>query len=82
VAAVFFLVNPTYIGLIRELIEQTAADKAPLRVRRTMRIRSIITLLDFGAAALVALIYPLVGLAMCSGGLIVYLRPHPGGARN
>lgn len=69
-------------GLIREFIEQTAADKAPLTVRRTMRIRSIITLLIFGAAALVALIYPLVGLAMCFGFLIVYLRRHPPGARN
>jgi len=79
-AAVFFLVNATYICLIWELIDRTAGDEVSARVRRTMRIRSIATLCFFGIAAVTALIYPLVGLAICICCLIVYLRPGPLGA--
>src|SRR6185369_11607780 len=43
-AAVFFLVNATYIGLIFELIDRTPAVKVPPSVRRIMRLRSIATL--------------------------------------
>src|SRR5262245_13667078 len=79
-AAVFFLVNATYIGLIWELME-TACYIAP-RVRRIMRFRAITTLCLFAAAAVVALQYPLVGLGVCICCLIVYLRPNPPGARD
>jgi TMEM175 potassium channel family protein len=79
-AAVFFLVNATYIGLIWELID-SVDDIAP-RVRRIMRFRAITTLCLFAAAAVVALKYPLVGLGVCIWCLIVYLRPNPPGARD
>jgi uncharacterized membrane protein len=79
-AAVFFLVNATYIGLIRELVDRTSADKASSTARRVMRVRSLITLVVFGAAALVALKSPIAGLAMCICCLIVYLKPDPPGA--
>jgi uncharacterized membrane protein len=62
-AAVFFLVNVTYIGLIYELIDRAPARDASPRERRIMHIRALITLCVFGAAAVVALKYPLVGLA-------------------
>ena len=65
-AAVFFLVNATYIFLIWELIDRTQAQKISPRVRRIMRVRSIATLSLFGVAAVVALRYPLVGLGICS----------------
>jgi uncharacterized membrane protein len=74
-AAVFFLVNATYICLIWELIDRTSVDEVSARVRKTMRFRSITTLCLFGAAAVVALKYPLVGLGICICCLIVYLRP-------
>jgi len=77
-AAVFFLVNATYICLIWELVD--AVDDIPPTVRRVMRWRSIITLCLFGAAAIVALKYPLGGLGICICCLIVYLRPAPPGA--
>ena len=80
-AAVFFLVNATYILLIRELVDRAALEEVSPRERRIMWVRSIITLCVFGAAAAVALIYPLVGLAMCCCCLIVYLRPEAPGAR-
>jgi uncharacterized membrane protein len=79
-AGVFFLVNTTYMLLIRELIDRTPADDIPGRVRRIMRVRSIATLCLFGLAALVALKYPLVGLGICCCCLIVYLRPEAAGA--
>jgi len=76
-AAVFFLVNATYVCLIWELIEQSPPERASTKVRRIMRIRAFATLCLFGIAAFVALKYPLVGLGICICCLIVYLRPHP-----
>lgn len=70
-AAVFFLVNLTYLALIRELIERGSP------VRRLMRWRSAVTLGLFGAAALLALRYPLGGLGICIGCLLLYLKPDP-----
>lgn len=49
-------------------------------VRRVMRWRALTTLCLFGAAALVALKFPLVGLGICICCLIFYLRPGPPGA--
>jgi uncharacterized membrane protein len=72
-AAVFFLVNATYICLIWELIGRKAAAKA----RAAMLLRSIATLCLFAIAAVVALRYPLAGLAICVACLAVYLRPDP-----
>ncbi|HJS83922.1 MAG TPA: TMEM175 family protein [Acetobacteraceae bacterium] len=74
-AAVFFLVNATYVFLIWELVDRAAVDEASRRVSRIMRFRSIATLCLFGAAAAVALRYPLVGLGICCCCLIVYLKP-------
>jgi uncharacterized membrane protein len=77
-AAVFFLVNATYIGLIWELI---GADVSP-RVQGIMRARSVMTLCLFGIASVVALKFPRTGLAICVGCLIVYLRPAPPGVED
>lgn len=79
-AAVFFVVNATYICLIRELIECAPADKVSPVERRVMRFRSIATLCVFGTAGVVALKYPLVGLGMCICCLIVYVKPEAPGA--
>ena len=76
-AAIFFLVNATYIALIWELIDRTPRPKIPPKLRRFMRVRSLTTLFLFGAAAVVALKYPLVGLGICICCLIGYLRPEP-----
>jgi uncharacterized membrane protein len=79
-AAVFFLVNVTYIFLIWELIDRAPADEVPPQERKIMHVRSIVTLCFFGAATIVALRFPLVGLGICCGCLIVYLRPEAPGA--
>lgn len=74
-AAVFFLVNATYIALIWELIERGPVKDVSPKERRIMRFRSIATLCIFAAAAIVALKYPRVGLGMCCCCLILYLKP-------
>lgn len=79
-AAVFFLVNATYVLLIWELVDRTATDQVPANLRRIMRVRSIVTLCLFATASVVALKYPLVGLGICIACLVVYLRPDPPGA--
>jgi uncharacterized membrane protein len=76
-AAVFFLVNATYIALIWELIERGPDKRVAAPARSIMRVRSIATLFVFGAAAVVAFENPLVALAMCICCLIVYLKPEP-----
>jgi uncharacterized membrane protein len=79
-AAVFFLVNATYIGLIWELVALT--HHGSRRGARTgMLIRAAVTLCVFGVAAVIALKYPLVGLGLCVCCLIAYLRPDAPGAR-
>jgi uncharacterized membrane protein len=80
-AAVFFLVNATYIALIWELIDRAPGGKIPPRVRRIMRMRSLTTFFLFGVAAFVALKHPLVGLGICICCLIGYLRPEPSWAQ-
>jgi uncharacterized membrane protein len=75
-AAVFFLVNATYICLIWELI----GKDVPARVRTIMRVRSTVTLCLFGIASLVALKFPWVGLGICICCLIAYLGPAPPGS--
>lgn len=73
-AAVFFLVNVTYVALIWELIDE---ERISPRALKSMRVRSIATLFVFGGAAVVALWLPLVALGLCVCCLIVYLRPAP-----
>ena len=78
-AAVFFLVNATYIFLIWELIDRSPVDDVARRMSRIMRLRSGVTLCVFGSAAVVALKYPPAALGMCCCCLIVYLKPEAPG---
>jgi uncharacterized membrane protein len=78
-AAVFFLVNATYIALIFELVGAASGRQLSSRVRRIMRWRSIATLVLFALAATVALKYPLAGLGICIACLLGYLKPDPSG---
>ena len=79
-AVVFFLVNATYVLLIRELVESHSLGEVSRTVRRSMHVRSIATLCLFGLAAIVALKYPLLGLGICCCCLIGYVRPDAPGA--
>jgi uncharacterized membrane protein len=79
-AAVFFLVNATYLALIWELMERIPLKEVSASERRIMRVRSIATLCVFAVAAAVAPKFPLIGLGMCCCCLIVYLKPEAPGA--
>ena len=79
-AAVFFLVNATYILLIRELIDRAHASDLSGRARGNLRMRSVATLFLFGIAAILALAYPLAGLGLCCACLVGYLRPEAPGS--
>ena len=74
-AAVFFLVNVTYIALIHELVGRR--HRVAAQLRRIIYVRATVTLCLFGAASLVALAVPQLGLAFCIGCLLMYLRPDP-----
>jgi uncharacterized membrane protein len=71
----FFLVNLTYMLLCFEAVDRSAPHKVQPRVRSIMRMRSFATLAVFAAAGIVALRYPIGGMAMICLCLIVYLSP-------
>jgi uncharacterized membrane protein len=81
-AAVFFLVNATYVLLIWELVDRNLGAETWSRVRRILHFRSVATLCLFAVAAAVALKFPLLGLGICISCLILYLKPEPPEAGN
>jgi TMEM175 potassium channel family protein len=74
-ALVFVLVNVTYLLLCMEGIDRQDASVVPPDVRRTMRRRSVLTLVLFSAAAIVALWLPVAGLVLICACLVMYVRP-------
>ncbi len=74
-AAVFVLVNITYLALCWETVDRPAHEDVTQRMRRLLRMRSFITIGVFAAAAVVALWWPLVGMVLICLCLIGYLRP-------
>ena len=74
-AAVFALVNATYIFLCFEAVDRPQPDQPSPKVRAMMRMRSFTTLAVFAAAGVVALWYPTAGLGLIVICLLGYLRP-------
>ena len=74
-ASVFVLVNITYLALCFEVVDRPAHEGLTGRVRRLLRMRSFITIGVFATAAVVALRWPAVGMALVCLCLIGYLRP-------
>ena len=74
-AAVFVLVNVTYLALCWEAVDRPSREDVSKRVRRMMRMRSFITVLLFAAAAVIALRWPVVAMAVICVCLIGYVRP-------
>ena len=81
-AAVFVIVNVTYLALCWEAVDRPAHEDVSQRMRRLLRMRSFVTIGVFVAAALIALKWPVVAVALICLCLITYLRPDvPGGTR-
>jgi uncharacterized membrane protein len=74
-AAVFVLVNVTYLALCWEAVDRPSREDVSRRVRRMMRMRSFITVLLFAAAAVIALRWPVAAMAVICVCLIGYVRP-------
>jgi uncharacterized membrane protein len=74
-AAVFVLVNITYLALCWEAVDRPAHEDVSQRMRRMLRMRSFITIGVFAAAALIALKWPIIGMTLISLCLVGYLRP-------
>ena len=60
---------------MRELAGGFAVVELPQRVREMMRVRSLVTLGIFSTAAVVALRFPIGGMALICICLAVYVRP-------
>ena len=80
-AAIFVIVNATYLALCWEAVDRTAHQDLTARVRRMMRMRSFVTIGVFAAAALIALNWPVVATGLIVACLVGYLRPDIPGAK-
>jgi uncharacterized membrane protein len=80
-AAIFLVVNATYLVLCAEAVERAHQDDLPHSARKLLRRRSLTTLVLFAVAALTALRFPLGGMALVCLCLVFYLRPEPPGSK-
>ena len=74
-AAVFVLVNVTYLALCWEAVDRTTREDVSQRMRRMLRMRSFVTIGVFAVAAVVAVWWPTVSMALICLCLVGYLRP-------
>ncbi len=74
-AAVFVLVNITYLALCWEAVDRRTHEDVSARMRRMLQMRSFITLGVFVTAALVALWWPVAAMSLIVLCLVGYLRP-------
>ena len=72
---VFLLVNVTYLFLISETMGIRERTEMSNQARRLFHIRSVLTILIFGSAMIVALWHPYIGFGIICACLILYLRP-------
>jgi uncharacterized membrane protein len=74
-ASVFVLVNITYLALCWEVVDRPAHEDVTQLTRRMLRMRSFVTVGLFSTAAVVALKWPVAGMALICLCLVGYLRP-------
>ena len=74
-AAIFVLINVTYLALCWEAVDRPAHEDVTGLVRRLLRMRSFVTIGVFVIAAVVALWWPLAAMVLICLCLVGYLRP-------
>jgi uncharacterized membrane protein len=79
-AAIFVLVNATYLALCWEAVDRPSHEGVSRRMRRMLRMRSLVTIGVFAAAALVAVWWPVAAMGLIVVCLIAYTRPDIPGA--
>ena len=79
-ALIFVVVNLTYVALCWEAVDQPSHEAATARLRRLLRMRSVVTIGIFGASAVMAIWFPATAMILICACLVLYLRPDPVGA--
>jgi uncharacterized membrane protein len=74
-ASIFVLVDITYLALCWAAVDRPTHLDVSQRMRRTLRMRSFITIGGFLAAVVVALNWPTIAMALICLCLLGYLRP-------
>ena len=74
-AAVFVIVNVTYLVLCWEVVDRPGRENAPQLMHRMLKMRSFITIGLFVVAGAVALTWPVAGMALIGVCLVAYVRP-------
>jgi len=74
-AAIFVVVNATYLTLCWEVVDRPANEGVTNLMRRLLQMRSFVTIGIFIIAAVVALAWPLMAMALICLCLTGYLRP-------
>jgi uncharacterized membrane protein len=72
----------TYLAICWEAVDRPAHEDLPQRTRRMLGMRSFITIGVFAAAAVIALRWPVVAMALICLCLIGYLRPDTPGPKD
>ncbi|WP_234815678.1 TMEM175 family protein [Mycolicibacterium boenickei] len=76
-ALIFVVVNVTCVALCWEAVDQPSHEAASARLRRLLRMRSVVTIGVFGASAVVAVWFPATAMVLICACLVLYLRPDP-----
>jgi len=63
-AAVFVLVNITYVALCWEAVDRPAREDVSQRMQRLMHMRSVITIGVFAAAAIIGIWWPVAAMVL------------------
>jgi uncharacterized membrane protein len=79
-ALIFLLVNITYLIFVWESLYD--GNAAPDRTRRTLHIRSFITISLFAASLIISFWWPRIGFGIICVCLLLYLRPEASRANN
>ncbi|MBB3148522.1 putative membrane protein [Phyllobacterium trifolii] len=74
-ALVFVGVNITYLALCWEAIDRPRGEPVSVRLQQMLRVRSLITIVLFLIAAVIAQWFPYVGFATVVFCLLLYTRP-------
>ena len=80
-AAIFVLVNVTYLALCWEAVDRPAHEGVSQRMRRPLRMRSFVKIGVFGAAALIAFKWPVVEMSLFVSGRLPTARHSEQGQR-
>ena len=81
-AGLFVCIDIAYNVFERQVLARAEAPQVSTRMRRVARRRSLVVLMGFTAAMLVALVAPRLGFGLICASLILHLRPDVSASRS